>query len=135
LFIASRAVTVITVVPATSGTAAIDQDVVPVATPLAPALVVHVTCVTATLSFAVPLTASVPLVAANVPVVVGAVIAIVGAVASDAAGTVIDAAALQVPPTVFNVRIHQVAAPGANVTPGLAVQVPVPAPQPAAAAV
>ena len=37
-------------------------------------------------------------------------------------------------PAAFDVRIHQVAAPEASVTPGLTVHVPVPAPHPAAAA-
>ena len=37
-------------------------------------------------------------------------------------------------PAAFDVRIHQVAAPGAKVTPGLTVHVPVPPPHPTAAA-
>ena len=134
LFAASRAVTVITVVPAPSGTAAIDHAVVPVAIPLAPPLVVQLTCVTPTLSLAVPLTASVALVAVYVPVLVGVVTATVGTVVSVAAGTVNATPVLQVPPAVFDVRIHHIAAPGANVTPGLTVHVPVPAPHPTAAA-
>ena len=57
LFAASRAVTVITVVPEATGTEATDHDVVPVAVPLPPRLVLQVTCVTPTLSEAVPLSA------------------------------------------------------------------------------
>jgi hypothetical protein len=135
LLAASRAVTVTIVVPAATGTDAIDHELVPVAVPLAPRSVDHVTCVTPTLSLAVPLTAMVPLVAVKVPVPVGAVIAIAGAVVSAAAGTVMLTPALQVLPAVFVVRIHQVAAPGASAMPGLTVQVPVPDPHPAAAAV
>jgi hypothetical protein len=63
LFAASRAVTVITVVPAPSGTMGIDHEVVPFAVPLAPRSVVQVTCVTPTLSAAVPPTVSVSLTA------------------------------------------------------------------------
>ncbi len=84
LFAASRAVTVTTVVPAPSGTAAIVHAVVPVATPLPPRSVVQLTCVTPTLSLAVPLTSSVLLVAVCVPPLVGVVIAIVGTVVSAA---------------------------------------------------
>jgi hypothetical protein len=89
LFAASCAVMVITVVPPPSVMPVIDHAVVPVATPVAPRLVVHVTSVTPTLSLAVPLTASVSLVVAYVPVLVGAVSASVGTVASR--GVVIDA--------------------------------------------
>src|SRR6185503_8178390 len=78
LLAASRAVTVITVVPAPSGTLAIDQAVVPVATPLAPRLVVQLTCVTPMLSLAVPLTTIVSLVVVCVPVADGVVTARVG---------------------------------------------------------
>ncbi len=106
----------------------------PVATPLPPRLVVQLTCVTPTLSLAVPLTASVALVAVYVPVLVGVVTATVGFVVSAAAGTVTAIAALQIPPATLDVRIHHMAAPAASVTPGLTVHVPVPAPQPTAAA-
>ena len=52
---ASRAVIVITFVPVASGIPAALQFVVPVATPLPPRSLDHVTCVTATLSDAEPL--------------------------------------------------------------------------------
>ena len=52
---ASRAVIVIALVPACIGMVTL-QLVVPVATPLPPALFVHATCVTPTLSELVPLT-------------------------------------------------------------------------------
>jgi hypothetical protein len=136
LLAASRAVTVMTVVPVANGTAAIDQAVVPAATPLAPPLVDQLTCVTPTLSPAMPLTASDALAAEYVPVVVGVVTAMVGTVVSDAAGTVNWSAAPQGPaPAALEGRIHQTAPPGANVTPGLTVHVPVPLPHPTAAAV
>ena len=57
---------------------ATDQLVVPVAVPLAPVLVVHVTCVTPTLSLAVPLNVIELVLVANVAPLVGAVIAMVG---------------------------------------------------------
>ena len=145
LFAASRAVTVMTVVPSGTGTAAIVHAVVPVATPLAPRSVVQLTCVTPTLSLAVPARATVPFVtvwppvkvsmATVVPVAAGAVIAIVGGVVSGAAGTVKVKPVPQGPgPTAFEARIHHVAAPGANVIPGLTAHVPEPAPHPTAAA-
>ncbi len=106
LFAASRAVTVTTVVPAPSGTAAIVHAVVPVATPLPPRFVVQLTCVTPTSSLAVPLTSSVLLVAVCVPPLVGAVIVIVGAVVSGHRKR--EPAVLHGPsPPPFDVRIHQ----------------------------
>ncbi len=63
LFSASRATTVTTVTPSSSGTAPIVHAFVPVATPLLPRSVDQVTCVTATLSLAVPLIASAVLLA------------------------------------------------------------------------
>jgi hypothetical protein len=108
LFDASRAVTVMTVVPPSSGTDAIDHAVVPAATPLAPRSVAQLTCVTPTLSPALPLSASVGAVAVNEPVAVGAVIPIVGAVVSGADGTVNDVTGVQGPfPAAFDARTHQ----------------------------
>jgi hypothetical protein len=60
----------------------IDQEVVPVALPLPPTLFTQDTCVTPTLSDAVPARASVEELVANVPPVVGEVIATIGAVVS-----------------------------------------------------
>ncbi len=58
-----------------------------------------------------------------------------GAIVSGVVGTVKASAVLQVPaPAALALRIHHSAGPGASVTPGLTVQVPVPAAQPAAAA-
>src|SRR5262245_3045863 len=54
LFAASFAVTVTTFSPTCSGTLSADQGLIPVAVPEAPRLVDHVTCVTPTLSLAVP---------------------------------------------------------------------------------
>jgi hypothetical protein len=54
LFAASRAVTVMTLSPVWRATFAADQLVVPVAVPDPPRLFAHVTCVTPTLSLAVP---------------------------------------------------------------------------------
>ncbi len=78
---ASRAVTVITFVPARNATLA-DQLVVPDAVPLPPALLVQVTCVTPTLSEAAPAIESGVVVAVYVPALVGVVIVTVGLVAS-----------------------------------------------------
>jgi hypothetical protein len=80
---ASRAVTVTTFVPASSGIPAALQLAVPVAVPLPPRSLTHVTCVTPTLSDAVPPTVSVVAVVVSAPVVVGEVIAIVGRVVSE----------------------------------------------------
>ena len=55
---ASFAVTVSTLEPGCSAIPETDQLVVPVAVPLPPALLLHVTCVTPTLSAAVPLSVS-----------------------------------------------------------------------------
>jgi hypothetical protein len=79
---ASRAVTVTTFVPASSGIPAALQLAVPVAVPLPPRSLTHVTCVTPTLSDAVPPTVIVVAVVVTVPVVVGVVMAIVGRVVS-----------------------------------------------------
>src|SRR4030095_4383971 len=81
---ASRAVTVMMLVPACSAIAPADQLVVPAAVPLLPRLFVHVTCVTPTLSEAVPPSASEGPVATNVEAEVGAVMAIDGAIVSAA---------------------------------------------------
>ena len=71
-----------------------------------------------------------------VPAIAGVVIATVGGVVSGAAGTVKAKPVPQGPaPAVFEARIHHVAAPGANVMPGLTAHVPVPAAHPTAAAV
>ena len=53
--------TVMTLGPFCSGMLAIDQLVVPVAVPLPPRLLLHVTCVTPTLSLAVPASVAVGL--------------------------------------------------------------------------
>jgi hypothetical protein len=132
---ASRAVTVMTVVPDPSGTDAIDHPVTPAAVPLAPRSVLQLTWVTPTLSDAVPLTARLALEAVYVPVLVGDVIAIVGKVVSAVAGTVKARPELQPPATPeLNARIHHAAAPLASAMPGLTVQVPVPDAHPAVAA-
>src|SRR5262245_66608142 len=68
---ASRAVTVMMLVPACSAIAPTDQLVVPAAVPLPPRLLVHVTCVTPTLSEEVPPSASEGPVATNVEAEVG----------------------------------------------------------------
>ena len=60
------------------------QFVVPVAVPLPPRLLVQVTCVTPTLSLAVPASARVAALVLNVAAVVGPVIATTGAVVSAA---------------------------------------------------
>ena len=79
---ASRAVTVITLEPDCSPIPLTDQFVVPVAVPLPPRLLLHVTCVTPTLSDAVPATARGLMFVVNVELEVGVVIATVGALLS-----------------------------------------------------
>src|SRR5262245_33479642 len=81
---ASRAVTVMMFVPACSAIAPTDQLVVPAAVPLPPRLFVHLTCVTPTLSAAVPPSASEEPVATTVEAEVGEVMAIEGASVSAA---------------------------------------------------
>ena len=78
---ASRLVTVMTLLPAVSGTDA-DQDVVPVAVPLPPAAFDQVTLVTPTLSAAVPPKATDEVVVLQVVALVGLVMVTVGAVVS-----------------------------------------------------
>ena len=80
---ASRAVAVRTFTPLCSATVAL-QFVVPAAIPLPPRLFVQLTCVTPTLSLAVPASESVATLVAKVDAVVGLVIATTGAVVSDA---------------------------------------------------
>jgi len=79
---ASRAVTVTTLAPACNTIPAAVQAVVPVAVPLPPRSLLHVTCVTPTLSAAVPPTVSGLAGAVYVTSVVGVVITTVGAVVS-----------------------------------------------------
>src|SRR6266852_6239347 len=86
---ASRAVTVSTLVPATSAMPLADQLVVPVAMPLPPRSFTHETCVTPTLSDAVPPRVRGLVVVVYVADVVGVVIVTVGGVVS-----VVEAAAL-----------------------------------------
>src|SRR3977135_2079391 len=82
LFAASRAVTVNTFAPGCSTIPLTDQPVVPVAVPEPPALFVHVTCVTPTLSAAVPLTVTGVVFVRYVPPLVGLVMPSVGIVVS-----------------------------------------------------
>ena len=93
---ASRAVTVIRLVPTTTGTEATDQLAVPVAMPLPPLLFVQVTCVTAASSEAVPASAIVAPAVAKVEAVVGVAIVTVGTFVS---GTVKSIAPLHGPAT------------------------------------
>ena len=79
---ASLAVTVITFDPLCSAIPDADQEVVPVAVPLPPRLFTHVTCVTATLSDAVPPMLNVLAVVVYVDPVVGVVIVTTGGVVS-----------------------------------------------------
>jgi predicted transporter len=79
---ASRAVTVSTFVPIWRAIPLAVQLVVPLAVPLPPWLLVHVTCVTPTLSDAVPPTASEELLVVKVGLLVGVVMVTVGAVES-----------------------------------------------------
>ncbi len=81
---ASRAVTVSTLIPVCSTMPLADQVVVPAAVPLPPRSLLHVTCVTPTLSAAVPVTVSGVVVAVYVVSPVGVVITTVGAVPSGA---------------------------------------------------
>jgi hypothetical protein len=82
---ASCAVTVSTFDPGCSAIPDADQLVVPVAVPLPPALLLHVTCVTPMLSAAVPPSVSGLLVAVYVAPDVGVVMLTVGGVVSTAA--------------------------------------------------
>ena len=82
LLAASLAVTVITLDPLWRAIPATDQFAVPVAVPLPPRLLDQLTCVTPTLSEAVPLTLSVLLPVAYVALEVGNVIVMVGEVVS-----------------------------------------------------
>jgi hypothetical protein len=84
LFAASRAVTVTVFAPGCSAIPAADQLVVPLAVPDPPAAFVQLTCVTPTLSLALPLTVSVLAFVRYVPLPVGLVIATVGDVTSGA---------------------------------------------------
>ncbi len=79
---ASRAVTVNTFVPLDSAIPLTDQLVVPVAVPDPPRLFAQVTCVTPTLSDAVPLKVSGVVPVAKVAALVGPVIVTTGGVAS-----------------------------------------------------
>ncbi len=79
---ASRAVTVSTFCPLCSTIPLTDQLVVPVAVPLPPRSLLQVTCVTATLSEAVPPSASGVALAVCVASLVGVVIVTVGSVVS-----------------------------------------------------
>jgi hypothetical protein len=136
LLAASRAVMVMIVVPDGMDTDAIVHDVVPVATPLPPRLVVQLTCVTPTLSLAVPATASVEVVAVYDVPLVGDVIVTVGAVVSAGAGTVNARPVLHaLLPAEFEARTQNPAEPGARVTAGLAEHVPLPGAHPATVAV
>src|SRR5689334_11739051 len=82
LFAASRAVTVTTFVPGCRTTPPTDHADVPVAVPEPPRSLVPVTCVTPTLSAAVPLTLNGDDVVAYVAPFVGPVMLTVGAVTS-----------------------------------------------------
>ena len=79
---ASRAVTVITLVPAWSATLLTDQLVLPAAVPLPPTLLLQVTCVTPTLSAAVPPSTNELEVVLKVLAAVGVLIVTVGGVGS-----------------------------------------------------
>src|SRR5512138_739848 len=79
---ASRAVTVSTLLPDCNAIPLTDQLVVPVAVPLPPRLLLHVTCVTPTLSAAVPPSVIGLVVAVYVVPVVGLVMLTLGAVGS-----------------------------------------------------
>src|SRR6266705_1447345 len=79
---ASRAVTVRTLAPGCSTMPLTDQVVVPVAVPLPPWLLLHVTCVTPTLSAAVPPSISGVVFVVKVVAVVGVVMVTVGGVVS-----------------------------------------------------
>ena len=79
---ASRAVTVITLTPDSSVIELTDQLVVPLALPLLPRSLDQLTCVTPTLSEAVPLNASVDAVTASVAFDVGPVMVTAGFVVS-----------------------------------------------------
>ena len=86
LLAASFAVTVRTLVPDCRTIPLTDQLVAPLAVPLPPRLLLQVTCVTPTLSDAVPPSTSGLLVVAYVVPVVGVVIATVGGVVSGGGG-------------------------------------------------
>ena len=73
-----------TLAPACNATFAALQLVVPAAVPLPPRLLTHVTCVTATLSAAEPVSVTVDVVVVYVVADVGPVMVTVGAVASGA---------------------------------------------------
>src|ERR1035438_5715036 len=79
---ASRAVTVMTLAPLCSAILLIVQAVVPDAVPLPPRSLLQVTCVTPTLSLAVPPRLTVLLLVGYVGLLVGEVIVTVGAVVS-----------------------------------------------------
>jgi len=91
---ASVAVTVIWLDPLSSVTPAALQELVPAATPWAPRSVAQVTCVTPTLSEALPLTVMLVLVVLKVDDEVGEVMLIVGAVVSGVCGRVTVSTAL-----------------------------------------
>src|SRR5207342_1210656 len=76
---ASRAVTVMTLAPLTRATLATLHAVVPVAVPLPPAALLHVTCVTPTASEAVPPSATVAVLVEKVSAAVGAPMVTTGA--------------------------------------------------------
>src|SRR5688572_30817166 len=86
LLAASRAVTVSRFEPGCSAMPVTLHVPVPAAVPLAPLLLVHVTCVTATLSVAVPPSVNVPLVVLYATPLVGDVIVTAGGVVSGPAG-------------------------------------------------
>src|SRR5690348_8998676 len=86
LLAASFAVTVSTFVPDCSTIPLTDQLVVPVAVPLPPRSLLQLTCVTPTLSEALPPIVKGLLVVAYVAALVGTVIATVGAVVSGGGG-------------------------------------------------
>jgi hypothetical protein len=112
-----------------------DHVDVPVAVPLPPRSLTHVTDETPTLSLAVPPTVRVDAVVAKLAAVVGDVMAMAGAVESGGAGTVNAPVELHaVAPVDVIVCTCQVAAPDASVMPGASVHVP-PLPHPAPAAV
>ena len=87
---ASRAVTVMTFEPPSSATLGTAQSPVPAAVPEPPRLFCHVTCVTPTLSVALPLRASDGLVRDEGPEAVGATTATAGASESRVTDTVAD---------------------------------------------
>jgi len=86
---ASRAVTVMMLLPLTSGIDEIAQLVVPLATPLPPRSFAQVTCVTPTLSAVVPVRLIVEDVVEYVAAVVGVAIATVGRVVSPGAVVIV----------------------------------------------